>query len=232
VQNSDRVTAYEIRELLARRVRALRRTYVVLITVLVAALLGICAHAIYYYNYLTGLQYDVRTAQAQVSSAIQYRRNLLPTMIETLVSLVEHEDDVFGKAIDAREREFGPKGKLAELKQALVDGSGRPFEEVFQRIVAIAEQYPALVTSQPFQLLMTEVAAAEKQILAKRLEYNDAWNVYSTAMSMFPGNAYARMFAFPGFDYFEDTPESEWASIRVGGWRMENPGKDDGGADG
>jgi LemA protein len=230
VQTTSRVTAYELRELLVHRVRALRRTYAILIAVFVLATLGICAHAIYYYNYLTGLQYDVRTARAQVSTAIQYRRNLLPTMIETLVSFVEHEDDVFGKAIDAREREFSPASALAGIKEEILsggDGSQEAIGDALQRIVAIAEQYPALVTSEAFQLLMKEVAAAEAQILARRLDYNNAWNSYSTAMSMFPGNAYARLFEFPGYDYFEDVSTPEWPSVQITGWRAVTPGGGD-----
>jgi LemA protein len=205
-----------------------------LIAVLVVATLGICAHAIYYYNYLTGLQYDVRTARAQVSAAIQYRRNLLPTMIETLVSFVEHEDEVFGKAIDAREREFNPARALADIKESILSdrsGSQEAIGDALQRVVAIAEQYPSLVTSEAFQLLMKEVASAEVQILARRLDYNNAWNSYSTAMSMFPGNAYARLFEFPGYDYFEDVSAPEWPSVQIAGWRVEAAGKGDGGAE-
>jgi LemA protein len=151
-------------------------------------------------------------------------------MIEALVSFVEHEDDVFGKAIDAREREFNPASALSDIKKEIFsagNGSQEAIGDALQRIVAIAEQYPALVTSEAFQLLMKEVAAAEAQILARRLDYNNAWNNYSTAMSMFPGNAYARLFDFPGYEYFEDVSTPEWSRVEIAGWRAVTPGGDD-----
>jgi LemA protein len=218
---ANKISALEIREILGSQVRGLRRLHVSLICVLATVVLAICAHVIYYYNYLTALHWNVVTAEAQVSSAIQYRRNLLPALIETVVSFVEHEDNVFNRAVDARERELTVNRDLEELKKKAQEAGGDdvPANAVLGRIMAIAEQYPALVSSEAFQLMMTEATQAEAEILERRVEYNDALNTYTTAMSMFPGNVYARVFRFPGYDYFEDSPDPEWTRVEVANWR-------------
>ena len=82
--------------------------------------------------------------------------------------------------------------------------------EILDKLLAIAEQYPALTTSGTFQLLMQQVTDAEAEILKQRLDYNDKVNIYTTAKSVFPGNIYGTLFNFCNFKYFEGTRKSEW----------------------
>lgn len=225
------LSARELHRHLMRRTRRLRSVYRSLVVLSIIVFIGLLAHVIYYYNYLTDMQFDVLTAEGKVAAAIQYRTNLMPVLAETVASFVEHEDNVFNRTVDARERQLTPSAELqARLKQALEragkgEGKGkarRPAEQVpagvqdlFKRVMAIAEQYPQLKTSETFQLLMTQVADAETKILVERSKYNDAVNVYTTALSMFPGNVYAYLFRFPVYDYFQLRPESEWPRVRV-----------------
>jgi len=210
--DSEKLSAAELKEFLTgqvQKLRLLKRFLIVLVVLVVLAILG---HVIYYYNYLTTLKYEVLNARGKVESAIQYRANLVPVLIESVVSFVVHEDDVFNRAVDARER------SLAVARQATEDlrkAAGQPMEEVLQKIMAIAEQYPDLKTGEPFQLLMTQVTEAEAEILKQRIDYNDKANDYTTAMSMFPGNFYAARFDFPSYEYFKGSWQSEWPQVTV-----------------
>jgi len=178
-----------------------------LIWLVILAVLAVIGHVIYYYNRLTTFKYDVVNAEAKVDSAIQYRANLVPVLIKTVASFVAHEDDVFFRAVDARERSLTMAGPVSE---ELEKAAKRPMEEILDKIMAIAEQYPDLKTSEPFQLLMKQVTEAEAEILKQRFDYNDKANIYTTAMSMFPGNLYAALFNFPTYKYFEGIRKSEW----------------------
>lgn len=210
--DSERISARELKDFLSgqvRRLRVLKRLLIVLIVLVALAILG---HVIYYFNSLTNMRYDVINAKAKVESAIQYRANLVPVLIESVASFVGHEDDVFNRAVDARERSLTVARKaVAELRKA----GSQPMEEMLQKIMAIAEQYPDLKTSEAFQLLMTQVTGAEAEILKQRIEYNDYANSYTTACSMFPGNFYAALFGFPQFEYFKGTWQSEWPHVTV-----------------
>jgi LemA protein len=210
--NSERISAAEIKDFLSgqiKRLRLLKRILIWLIVLVVLALLG---HIIYYYNRLTSFRYDVLNAGAKVESAIQYRANLVPVLIRSVISFVDHEDNVFIRAVDARERSLT---MASQVSKELEKAAERPVEEILDKIMAIAEQYPDLKTSDTFQLLMKQVTDAEAEILKQRIDYNDRVNVYTTTMSMFPGNIYAALFRFPHYEYFEGTRKSEWPQSAI-----------------
>jgi len=214
MDNSEGITSEELKYFLTRQVKnllILKKIIILLIIVVVIALIG---HVIYYFNHLTTLRYDVETAVSQVEASLQYRANLIPVLIESVVSFVEHEDNVFNRAVDARERSM--RTRIHEkVKKDLDIVANSPMDNMLQKIIAVAEQYPALTSSQPFQQLMTDVTKAETQLYQNRVTLNDKVNIYTTAISMFPGNVYATLlFSFPMFDYFKGSKESEWAHFR------------------
>ena len=205
--NSERISASDLKEYLTGEIKKLRLLKKLVIWLVILAVLAVIGHVIYYYNRLTTFKYDVVNAEAKVDSAIQYRANLVPVLIKSVASFVAHEDDVFFRAVDARERSLTMAGQVSEELEKAGD---RPMEEILDKIMAIAEQYPDLKTSEPFQLLMKQVTEAEAEILKQRFDYNDKANIYTTAMSMFPGNFYAALFNFPTYKYFEGIRKSEW----------------------
>ena len=205
--NSERISASDLKEYLTGEIKKLRLLKKLVIWLVILAVLAVIGHVIYYYNRLTTFKYDVVNAEAKVQSAIQYRANLVPVLIKSVTRFVAHEDDVFFRAVDARERSLTMAGQVSEELEKAGD---RPMEEILDKIMAIAEQYPDLKTSEPFQLLMKQVTEAEAEILKQRFDYNDKANIYTTAMSMFPGNFYAALFNFPTYKYFEGIRKSEW----------------------
>ncbi|MBW1737264.1 MAG: LemA family protein [Deltaproteobacteria bacterium] len=215
--NSERISAAELKDFLSGQIKRLRLLKRLLVWLIILVVLAVIGHVIYYYNRLTTFRYDVVNAEAKVDSAIQYRANLVPVLIKSVTSFVAHEDDVFFRAVDARERSLTMAGQVSE---ALKKAAERPVDEILDKIMAIAEQYPDLKTSEPFQLLMKQVTDAEAEILKQRIDYNDRVNVYTTTMSMFPGNIYAALFRFPRYKYFEGGRKSEWPKSAIS--RREN----------
>jgi len=205
--NPERISAAELKEYLTGEIKRLRLLKKFLVWLVILAVLAVIGHVIYYYNRLTTFKYDVVNAGAKVESAIQYRANLVPVLIKTVASFVDHEDNVFFRAVDARERSLTMPGQVSEELEKAAEG---PMEEILARIMAIAEQYPDLKVSESFQLFMKQVTEAEAKILKQRIEYNDKANIYTTAMSMFPGNLYAALFNFPCYEYFKGIHKSEW----------------------
>jgi LemA protein len=210
--NSERISAAELKDFLSGQIKRLQLLKRLMVWLIILAVLAVIGHVIYYFNRLTTFQYDVLNAEAKVESAIQYRANLVPVLIKSVANFVAHEDDVFFRAVDARERSLTIAGQVSkELEKA----GDRPMEEILDKIMAIAEQYPDLKTSEPFQLLMKQVTEAEAEILKQRIDYNDKANLYTTAMSMFPGNIYAALFSFPRYEYFQGSRKSEWPQSAV-----------------
>ena len=209
--NSEQTSAAELKDFLSGNIRKLQLLKRILIVLVILVTLALIGHVIYYFNRLTSMKYDVITAASQVDSAIQYRANLVPILARSVTRFVNHEDFVFISAVDARERSMTASDQVAKkLKEELKKVAGKPVEEILDKILAIAEQYPALTTSGTFQLLMQQVTDAEAEILKQRIDYNDKVNFYTTSKSVFPGNIYGKLFSFRDFKYFEGTRESEW----------------------
>ena len=208
---SERLRAEELKDYLSRQVSRLLLLRKILIVLIVVVVISVIGHVIYYFNHLTDLNYDVVTSRAKVESAIQYRANLVPVLIDSVISFVGHEDRVFKRTVDARERSLKvDQQALKEIQEA----ANQPMGEILQKIMAIAERYPDLTISETYQLLMSEVSKAETEIFQQRVDYNDKVNIYTTAIKMFPGNFYAAVFFdFPSYEYFEGSYQSEWPQV-------------------
>ena len=166
----------------------------------------------YYYNSFVALRQDVNAANYQIDSAVQLRANLFPLLVEAVVRFVSHEDRVFDHTSDARTESMGhPTRKEVEdlIQKARTDWRG-----ALPRIMAWAENYPDLKTSESFQLMMSQMSEVEKEIYERRVAYNDAVNIYTTALRSFPRNTVALVFRFEMMPYYQIDGESEWRIAR------------------
>ena len=214
MEHSEGISTEELKYFLTRQVKNLLILKKILILIIIVAVIALIGHVIYYYNHLTTLRFEVETAQSQVEAALQYRANLIPVLIESVVSFVEHEDNVFNRAVDARERAMSSNIQ-EKVKKELRIAARSPMENMLKKIIAVAEQYPSLTSSVPFQQLMTDVTKAEAQLYQNRFSLNDKVNMYTTAITMFPGNMYASLlFNFPMYDYYKGKKVSEWPHFK------------------
>gem|GEM_PF-1480741 len=218
--NLEGLTAGELKSYLQGQTRHLKLLKKILIVTIVVVAVSIIGHVIYYFNYLTNLNFDVLTARAKVASAMQYRANLIPVLIESVVSFVEHEDNVFNSVVNGRERSFlSNQPDFKQLKESVKNLSDptnlNAMDQIMDKIIAIAEQYPDLKTAEPFQLLMTKASDTEAEIYKQRIDMTDKVNLYTTSITMFPGNFYANvLFHFPDYEYFKGEMFSEWPNFK------------------
>ena len=164
-----------------------------------------------YFNILTTLEQEVLTRSAQIESALQMRQNLIPALTVVVYQFINHEKNIFLSAVAAREKSVGSAADMEKLASSLKELTGKEvLPEAVSRFMAVAENYPQLVSSESYQLLISRIADAEKQIFEKRLAYNVAVNRYDTYLSTFP----VKLVGFPlGFrmkPYYKWEQTSEW----------------------
>jgi hypothetical protein len=75
-------------------------------------------------------------------------------------------------------------------------------------LLALSEDHPDLKSTGPFLTLMTSLTDVEKDLAAARLKYNDQVNIYTTTITMFPNNIFAKIFGFKPVPYYEATKEA------------------------
>src|SRR3989449_8872479 len=111
---------------------------------------------------------EVKAAWAQVQSVLQRRADLIPNLVETVKGYAADEKEVFKNVAEARSRLAG----ATSPREATAANAG--LTSALGRLLAIAENYPALKANENFMRLQDELAGTENRIAGERMRYNEA----------------------------------------------------------
>ncbi|HBC7428386.1 TPA: LemA family protein [Providencia rettgeri] len=173
---------------------------ITLIVVFVLLLLAI-GWGISIYNRLINTRNQVSNQFANIDVILKQRAEQIPQLVTITEKAMEHEKTLFTSLSDARQRYFNAQNmneKIAasnEMNRALVN------------LVAIAENYPTLISGEQFTQLQIALSDVENKIAQRREGFNDATTEYNTAIQMFPDSLIANAFRFsalPLLDISED----------------------------
>jgi LemA protein len=143
------------------------------------------------YNTIQTLDERVNQAQGQIQTQLQRRSDLIPNLVETVRGITKQEDTVFISIANARSRlggavQAGNVPEMAAANQQLSQGLGR--------LLAIAENYPQLQSSQTFRQLQEQLEGTENRVAVARQDYNAAVGEYNSYIRRFPYNLTAKVF--------------------------------------
>jgi len=170
---------------------------------------------VHYFNILMVMSQQVTNVRAQIESALQMRQNIVPALSVVVYQFINHEKNVFLTAVKAREKSLSSSVDIKKLTKSLKGLTGTAMSpEVLSGFMAVAENYPQLVSSGSYQLLISKIADIETVIFEKRIEYNDAANKYNTRLSTFPVNMIGRAMGFRIQPYYEWDNAPEWVFIK------------------
>ena len=145
----------------------------------------------------------VKSTWSQVDVVLQRRADLIPNLVETVKGITKQEQAVFGEIAQARSQLLSanaPADKIAANQR--LDGA-------LGRLLAIAENYPQLRSSENFLRLQDELAGTENRISVERKRYNDTLQDYNTYVQQFPASLFAASAGFkPNTAYFQATEAS------------------------
>jgi LemA protein len=153
------------------------------------------------YNTIQTLDERVNQSQGQIQAQLQRRADLIPNLVNTVKGITKQEDTVFISIANARSRLGGAiqSGNVPEMAAAnaqLNAGLGR--------LIAIAENYPQLQSSQNFKELQDQLEGTENRISVARQDYNAAVGEFNAYIRRFPYNITAKIFGLgKPREYFE-----------------------------
>src|SRR6476661_5232003 len=154
-------------------------------------------------NTLVAKNEAVKSAWSQVDIVLQRRADLIPNLVNTVKGITKQEQAVFGEIAQARSQLLsanGPADKIAANQR--LDGA-------LGRLLAIAENYPQLKSSENFLRLQDELAGTENRISVERKRYNDTLQDYNTYVQQFPASLFAASMGFkPNTAYFQASEQS------------------------
>lgn len=172
-----------------------------LVLVLVAVFGAIWA--IWRYNNLVALKYQVANAWKQIDVQLKRRHDLIPNLIASVKGEMQFEQDTLEKVIAARNSAIAARSvaESAEKENALT--------QTLSRLFALAENYPNLKANESVRTLMEELTSTENKIGFARQFYNDVATRYNTAQNVFPDSLIAQMFKFQPVELYQITEPAE-----------------------
>ena len=174
----------------------------VLIVVVVLIVIGIVAAAVGIYNRFFSLKNSAEATVGQVKVAMKKRLDMIEQLLGAVKSYATFEKETLTGVTEMRARvgSAGP-GDLNELE--------RESRSVLGRLLAVAENYPDLKTSQTVQNLMGAVKGVEDEIARHRYTYNNIAQQYNTMTDTVPSNLIAGVMGFQKLEYLEFGEEIE-----------------------
>jgi|TARA_B110000914_G_scaffold145718_1_gene127569 LemA protein len=147
-----------------------------------------------FYNGFISRRNAMRNAFASIDVQLKKRWNLIPNLVETVKGFATHEREVLKAVVAARSAEPGSRERFVREGEVSA-GVGR--------LLAVAEDYPELKSSDQFLNLQRNLTEVESQISASRRAYNAAVTEWNDGVEAFPGVIFARVFDFNRADWFE-----------------------------
>lgn len=154
-------------------------------------------------NTLVAKNEAVKSAWSEVDVVLQRRADLIPNLVETVKGITKQEQAVFGEIAQARSQLLS-----AQAPADKIAANGR-LDGALGRLLALAENYPQLRSSENFLRLQDELAGTENRISVERKRYNDTLQDYNTYVQQFPNSVFAQWAGFkPNTAYFQATEAS------------------------
>ncbi|HTR29699.1 MAG TPA: LemA family protein [Puia sp.] len=180
-----------------------------LIIILAAILiLGGCACG--KYNGMVTADTFVKNKWGDVETQYQRRTDLYNSVIKVIEGSANFEKSTLKDVIAARANatavhvNLNDSASLGQYQRAQAQLSGS-----FSRLMAVAEAYPDLKTTQQFADFQTNIAGTENRINVARRDFNAAVNDYNLKVRTFPNNIFAGIFNFHEKPFYQANPGSE-----------------------
>jgi LemA protein len=184
------------------------KALLVALVVLVITAVGVFAVGSGLYNAIVAKSESIPAKWAQVENQLQRRYDLIPNLVNSVKGYAAHEQEIFENVTKARSQWAMATSMDDKVRAASA------LDSAVMKLVAIAENYPALKADQTFLRLMDELAGTENRVSTERMRYNEAVRDYNVMVKGFPGNLIGRLFGYePRNEYFriedvrKNTPE-------------------------
>ncbi len=162
------------------------------------------------YNSLVTGDQGVKSAWSNVETNYQRRTDLYNSVVKTIQGSANFEKSTLTAVIEARASATQVKVDINDpaTLQKYQAAQGQ-LQSAFGRLMAVAESYPNLKTTQAFQDFQSQIEGTENRINVARRDYNAAVQSYNLTVKTFPNNIFAGMFGFKEKAYYQADPGSE-----------------------
>jgi len=164
------------------------------------------------YNGLVSTDQGVKKVWGNVETNYQRRTDLYSSVIKTIEGSANFEKSTLKEVMEARSKatqikvDINDPASLAAYQKAQANLQGS-----FSRLMAVAENYPNLKTTDAFKDFQTQIEGTENRINVARQDYNKAIEDYNLRVKRFPGVILARLFGYTDKPYYKADEGTEKA---------------------
>lgn len=168
------------------------------------------------YNNFVTMEESVKQKWSQVENVYQRRADLIPNLVEVVKGYAGHERETLEAVINARSKVGGQVNVGSDVLNnpeafAKFQQAQGALTSALQRLMVVVERYPELKADGRFADLQTQLEGTENRISVERGRFNEAVQVYNTAVRKFPDMILANMFGFREKVYFKADAGAEKA---------------------
>lgn len=151
------------------------------------------------WSYNSFIQLINRTNEAWADIDVQLKRryDLIPSLINIVKAYAKQEEKIFEEVTIARSK------ALSAQTIPDKDSSDDLVKSSLGKLLAIAENYPQLRSSENFAKLQDELTETENVIASARRFYNGNVRDLNTKIEVFPSNILAKIFNFQKRAFFQ-----------------------------
>lgn len=165
--------------------------------IVVALLMVIAVWGILIYNHLVRDKNRTLAAWSDIDVQLKRRYDLIPKLVDAVKQYANYERTTV-EAITRLRVESERSATISERGRIETD-----LGEGLHRLIAVAEDYPALKANDNFLALQRDLTDVENHIQYARRYYNGAVRNLNTRIDSFPDLLVANAFRFQPRDYFE-----------------------------
>jgi len=164
------------------------------------------------YNGLVSADQDVKKVWSNVETNYQRRTDLYSSVIKTIEGSANFEKSTLKDVIEARSKatsitvDINDPASLEAYQKAQANLQGS-----FSRLMAVAEAYPDLKTTQAFRDFQTQIEGTENRINVARQDFNKSVEGYNLKVKRFPNNIFAGIFGYKEKPFYKADAGSEKA---------------------
>ena len=146
------------------------------------------------YNKLVKLRNTVKQSESGIDVYLNQRFDLIPNLVECVKGYTKHEKEVLENITKMRADYSNDRSNMKQAEE---------LNKSINKILAIAEGYPELKSSEQFLNLQKNLEKIESQLQAARRIYNNDVTKYNTTIEVIPANIVASLFGFKKLDLFQ-----------------------------
>ena len=160
------------------------------------------------YNTLVKKEEQVKVSWAQVESNLQRKLELLPNLVKVVQKYAVHEKELLTQITELRANALKTLAHNSANNMAEVQKTQTCLDGTMMKLMAVAENYPELKSSEQFLQLQSQIEGTENRINITRMQFNAAVGDYNAYRKTIPANIVSSIGGFSQKAYFKADTEA------------------------